>query len=141
LDREAALRKIGLLRRVIGERGATLGEVENATRLAQRLADALALHPDDVVRVKREPRLNTHRSWVYWEQAAREFGLPLHHFGSRGNLRVGDCLVVIDFDRQLWTVKQGSRAGYREIMRKTGLDSFRQFLQLKVPRRRSMANG
>jgi len=141
LDREAALRKVGLLRRVISERGATPGEVENATRLAERLTEALALHAEEVGRIKREPRLNTHRSWVYWEQVAHEFGLTLNHFGSRGNLRVGDCLVVIDFDRQLWTVKQGSPAGYREVMRKTGLDSFRQFLQLKIPRRRSMANG
>jgi hypothetical protein len=139
LNREAALRKVGLLRRVSSERGATPSEVENATRLADRLADTL--QPEDLVRIKREPRLNTHRSWVYWEQAAREYGLSLNHFGSRGNLRVGDSLIVIDFDRQLWTVKQGSSAGYREVMRKTGLDSFRQFLQLKVPRRYSLTNA
>lgn len=141
MNREAALRKAGLLRRVISERGATPGEVENATRLAQRLADDLALHPDEIVRTTLEPRANSRRSWIYWEQTAGEFGLPFNHFGARGNLRFGDFLILIDFDRQLWTVKKRSPAGYREVMRKNGLDSFRRFLQLEVPRGYSLVNA
>jgi hypothetical protein len=138
LNREAALRKVSLLRRVTSERGATPAEFENASRLAQKLADELALPEDAIIRVTLEPSPNTRRSWVYWEQAASEFGLGMNHFGSRGNLRVGDALIVIDFDRSQWTVKKPSPMGYREVMRKTGLDSFREFLLHNVPRKSSL---
>jgi hypothetical protein len=59
----------------------------------------------------------------------------MNHFGSRGNLRLGDALIFIDFDRLQWTVKQPSPTGYREVVRKTGLDSFREFLRQHTPRR------
>jgi hypothetical protein len=138
LNREAALRKAGLLRRVVSERGATPAEVETATRLAQKLADDLALPEDEIIRKTHEPNPNTRRSWVYWEQVTSEFGLVMNHFGSRGNLRVGDALMVIDFDQSQWTVNKPSPMGYREVIRKTGLDSFREFLQQHAPRRYSL---
>jgi hypothetical protein len=62
----------------------------------------------------------------------------MNHFGSRANLRVGDALIVIDFERSQWTVRKSSPMGYREVMRKTGLDSFREFLQQHAPRRYSL---
>jgi hypothetical protein len=136
LNREAALRKVSLLRRVIPERGATPGEFESATHLAKKLADDLALPEDEIIRRTREP--HNRRSWVYWEQAASEFGLRMNHFGSRANLRVGDALIVIDFERSQWTVRKSSPMGYREVMRKPGLDSFREFLQQHAPRRYSL---
>ena len=135
MDREATLRKVRLLRRVVSERGATPAEVENAAHLAKKLADNLALREDDIIRVTIEPSPGARRSWVYWEQAASEFGLGMNHFGSRGNLRVGDALIFIDFDRLQWTVKKPSPTGYREVVRKTGLDSFREFLRQHTPRR------
>jgi len=138
MNREAVLRKVSLLRRVTSERGATPAEFENATRLAKKLADDVALPEDEIIRVTFEPSPNTRRSWVYWEQAASEFGLGMNHFGLRGNLRVGDALIVIDFDRSQWTVKKPSPMGYREVMRKTGLDSFREFLLQHTPRRYSL---
>jgi hypothetical protein len=136
LNREAALRKVRLLRRVIPERGATPGEFASATHLAKKLADDLALPEDEIIRRTHEP--NSRRSWVYWEQAASEFGLRMNHFGSRANLRVGDALIVIDFERSQWTVRKSSPMGYREVMRKPGLDSFREFLQQHGPRRYSL---
>jgi hypothetical protein len=136
LNREAALRKVSLLRRVIPERGATRGEFESATHLAKKLADGLALPEDEIIRRTHEP--NNRRSWVYWEQAVSEFGLRMNHFGSRANLRVGDALIVIDFERSQWTFRKSSPMGYREVMRKTGLDSFREFLQKHAPRRYSL---
>ena len=136
MNREAALRKINLLRRVVPERGATPSEFESATHLAKKLADDLALPEDEIIRTTHEP--NNRRSWVYWEQAAREFGLRMNHFGSGANLRVGDALIAIDFDRSQWTVKKPSSMGYREITRKTGLDSFREYLLHHAPRRYSL---
>jgi hypothetical protein len=136
LNREAALRKVSLLRRVIPERGATPGEFASATHLAKKLADDLALPEDEIIRRTHEP--HNRRSWVYWEQAASEFGLRMNHFGSRANLRVGDALIVIDFERSQWTVRKSSPMGYREVMRKPGLDSFREFLQQHAPRRHSL---
>jgi hypothetical protein len=62
----------------------------------------------------------------------------MNHFGSRGNLRVGDALIVIEFDRSQWTVKKPSPMGYREVISKTGLDSFREFLRQHTPRRYSL---
>ena len=94
MDREATLRKVSLLRRVVSERGATPAEVENAAHLAKKLADNLALREDDIIRVTIEPSPGARRSWVYWEQAASEFGLGMNHFGSRGNLRLGDALIL-----------------------------------------------
>src|ERR1700726_2464565 len=138
MNREAALRKVSLLRRVTSERGATPAEFENATRLAQKLAEDLALPEDEIIRKTHEPSPNTRRSWVYWEQAASEFGLGMNHFGSRGNLRVGDALIVIDFDHSQWTVNKPSPIGYREVIRKSGLDSFREFLRQHAPRRYSL---
>jgi hypothetical protein len=138
MNREAALRKVSLLRRVTSERGATPAEFENATHLAKKLADDLALPEDEIIRRSHESNPNTHRSWVYWEQTASEFGLGMNHFGSRGNLRVGDALIVIDFDRSQWTVKKPSPMGYREVMRRTGLDSFREFLRQHTHRRYSL---
>ena len=116
--------------------GCTPGEFESATHLAKKLADDLALPEDEIIRRTHEP--NSRRSWVYWEQAASEFGLRMNHFGSRANLRVGDALIVIDFERSQWTVRKSSPMGYREVMRKTGLDSFREFLQQHAPRRYSL---
>ena len=75
MNREAALRKVSLLRRVIPERGATPGEFESATQLAKKLVDDLALPEDEIIRRTHEP--NNRRSWVYWEQAASEFGLRI----------------------------------------------------------------
>jgi hypothetical protein len=137
LNREAALRKVNLLTRVIPERGATPAEFENATHLVKKLADDLALSEDEIIRGAHEANPNI-RSWVYWEQAASEFGLGLNHFGSRGNLRAGNALIVIDFDRSQWTVKKPSPTGYRDVVRKTGLDSFREFLRQNAPRRCSL---
>ena len=138
MNHEAALRKAGLLRRVVSERGATPAEFETATRLAKKLADDLALPEDEIIRRTHEPNPNIRRSWVYWEQAASEFGLAMNHFGSRGNLRAGNALIVIDFDRSQWTVKRPSPMGYREVLCKTGLDSFREFLRQYAPRRYSL---
>jgi hypothetical protein len=106
--------------------------------LAQKLADDLALPEDEIIRRTHEPNPNNRRSWVYWEQATSEFGIGMNHFGSHGNLRVGDALIVIDFDRSQWTVKKPSPMGYREVMCKTGLDSFREFLRQHAPRRYSL---
>ena len=141
MNREAALRKVTLLRRVISERGATPAEFENATHLAKKLADNLALPEDEIIRRTHEPRPTARRSWVYWEQAASEFGLTMNHFGSRGNLRVGNALIVIDFDRSQWTVRKPSPMGYREVTRKTGLDSFREYLLHHAPRRYSLGDA
>jgi hypothetical protein len=140
LNREAALRKAGLLRRVVSERGATPAEFETATRLAKKLADDLALQEDEIIRRTHEPIPNIRRSWVYWEQAASEFGIAMNHFASRGNLRAGNALIVIDFDRSQWTVQKPSPTGYCEVMRKTGLDSFRAFLRQHTPRRYSLGD-
>jgi len=51
---------------------------------------------------------------------------------------MGDALIVIDFERSQWTVRKSSPMGYREVMRKTGLDSFPEFLQQHAPHRYSL---
>ena len=137
MDREAALRKVSLLRQVSSDRGATPAECENAARLARRLMEDFTLQEDEVIR--RAPKLKTkiRHSWVYWQQIVDDYGLTLNRFGSRGNLRLADAQVVIEADRSLWTVLKPSPTGYREVARNTGLDSFGEYLRQHAPRRYS----
>jgi hypothetical protein len=138
LNREAALRKVSLLRRVISDRGATPAESESAARLAMKLTNGLALSEDEIIRKTNQANPGGSPSWVYWEQVVSEFGLKMSHFGSRANLHLGAVLIVIDFDRSRWTVKKQSPTGYREVINRTGLDSFREFLRQYAPRRYSL---
>jgi hypothetical protein len=134
---EDALRKVRLLRRVNRENGASKGEVENATHLAQVLMERYALPPGDVVP---EPAPAFRLTWVYWQQLMDEFGVKLRHFGKRGNASLGDGrLIFIRLDSGQWQVQRTSPSGWETIQRDWGVETLRAYLAKGGPRLYSFA--
>ncbi len=134
MTHQDALRKIGLLRRVKVESGATEAEVDNARRLAQRLIDRHRLETRDLAGGNR-PR-EGRQSWVYWEHVAEENRLTLNHFGTRGSIRLdgGRTLVLIELRSGSWQVQRASSGGYETVLRGQGLESFRSYISTNAGR-------
>lgn len=135
---EDALRKIGLLRRLIPANGASEAEAEVASRLAQTLMERYCIKTDDIPSHEiPSPRM----SWVYWEHLAAEFGMSLDSFGRRASLRLANgALIVIRLAANQWHVQHPSADGWKIMARDFGVESLRAYLAKHGPRSYSMAS-
>jgi hypothetical protein len=130
---EDALRKIGLLRRMRTENGASAAEADNAARLAKALMERYAIKPEDV-------RSDSHASafrmtWVYWQELLHDFGLQLRHFGHRGNAEMGrDRIIYITLRTGQWWIEQRLHGGWQTGARDRGVESLREYLTQHAPR-------
>jgi hypothetical protein len=133
---EDALRKIRLLRRIIPENGATGFEAETATRLVEALMERYSIGKEDVHPVA-TPR--NRMTWVYWEQLLADFDIALDRFGARASASLGnDALIIIRLAAGQWHVQQASPAGWKIIIRDSGLESLRAYLAKYGPRSYSL---
>ena len=124
---EDALRKIGLLRRMRTENGASAAEADNAGRLAKALMERYAIKPEDVRSDSHAPALRM--TWVYWQELLHDFGLQLRHFGHRGNAEMGrDRIIYVTLRTGQWWIEQRSHGGWQAGARDWGVESLREYL-------------
>jgi hypothetical protein len=134
---EDALRKIGLLRRMRTENGASAAEADNAGRLAKALMERYAIKPEDVRSDSHAPALRM--TWVYWQELLDEFGLQLRHFGHRGNAEMGtDRIIYVTLRTGQWRIEQRSHGGWQTGARDWGVESLREYLSVHAPRSYSL---
>ena len=121
-----ALRKIGLLRRVKTENGASAAEAENAARLASALMARHTIKANEVL-AEKGPAFKL--TWVYWQQLFNEFGLQFSHFGDRGSAKVGaDTTIYLRLRTGQWWVEKRSSSGSHTSARNSGVESLRKYL-------------
>ena len=134
---EDALRKIGLLRRMRPENGASAAEADNAARLAKALMERYAIKPEDVRSDSHAPALRM--TWVYWQELLHEFGLQLRHFGHRGNAEMGtDRIIYVTLRTGQWWIEQRLQGGWQTGARDWGVESLREYLSVHAPRSYSL---
>ena len=127
MNAEDALRKIALLRQIKTANGALDAEVDTAERLVKALMARYAINLEDVPSASSAPVFRM--TWVYWQNLADQFGLSLHHFGHRGNARIGrDRILYVNLRASQWWVEQQSAGGWKTIARDWGLESLRRYL-------------
>jgi hypothetical protein len=132
-----AVRKIKLLETVSEARGFTRVEAECARNISGRIASRVSI-PETLATVIRSNRRI--RSWVYWEQMAKEFDLPLRHFGNRASFEIvpGRHIVTIHADEASWTAQRRSRGGWETIVRNSGPATLRKYMAENLTRGYSM---
>jgi hypothetical protein len=124
---EDALRKIGLLREVKTENGASAAEADNAARLVKALMERYAIRAEDVSSTSRQPAFRL--TWIYWQELLKEFGIQLRHFGYRGNAALGnDKIVYVNLRTCQWWIEQRSGGGWEMNVRDWGVESLRKYL-------------
>jgi hypothetical protein len=137
---EDALRKLRLMRQVRPENGSSLNEAKNATHLSQKLMAKFSIDEDEMIR-RTASWSSSPSTLEYWQNLLNEFGLKLRSFANRGTATIGDQqhLLVIKLDTGEWCVEQKSPQGWKETMRRIGLNSLREYLRNQMPRRYSYA--
>jgi len=130
---EDALRKIEILRRISGDKGALAAERETAYRLQKTLMARYAIQERNVPEAP-VTTAGSRLSWSYWEELLDEFDLRLNHFGSRGSAKVGNTVAYIKLDTNQWWIEEKAPGVCKITVRDRGIESLRNYLKAHAPR-------
>ena len=137
---EDALRKIALLRKVSGDKGALAAERETAHRLQKVLMERYAIKAQEVPEASSTAPFRLH--WDYWRELLGEFDLSLRHFGGRGSAEVGgNVIAYIRLATNQWWIEEKSPRGWKTTVRDQGLDSLRAYLKEHAPKTYSFSTA
>lgn len=133
MNRQEALRKITLLRRISPDKGAYDFEAVSAARLADELMRRyVGAEPE----ARSVPIKTASSPTVLWERLLEEFGFRLSNFGGRCNAALNrNTRLLIRAEDQHWEIQQRSPEGWKTSSRGAGPPSLRDYLTRNTARR------
>jgi hypothetical protein len=139
MDRQEALRKITLLRRITQSNGASSSEAATAARKAEELmvryvGESIG-HPERSAPIQQKAV-----STEPWARLLDEFGFRLSTFGGRCSAGLNrNARLLIRADQHRWEVQQRSPEGWKPAASGTGFSSLREYLTKNTTRRYTLA--
>ncbi len=136
MDRQEALRKVTLLRRMTLENGASASEAAAASRMAEDLMRRYV--GQEVVEPKVTPVVTKVQevSTEPWARLLDEFGYQLKTFNGRCSAGLSrTSRLLIRAEDQRWEVQQSSPAGWKTKTRGFGIHGLRDYLTRNTARR------